>query len=81
MHKKIVQTELVNGGLKINVKVSQVKADIRNEIEKHNDTLDLLADLSNAFNDFLAGNANSAAIQKYKDRQSLYIDIINEISV
>ena len=77
-HTREVITEDLGTAKKVIVKVSQTKANIRNAIEEKNDTLDLIADLSNAFNDFLAGKTDSLAIQKYKDRQATYKALIDE---
>ncbi|NOQ31872.1 MAG: hypothetical protein GQ570_12180 [Helicobacteraceae bacterium] len=76
-HKKIVSQ---NGAYR-KVVVSQTKANIRNAIERKNDTLDLIADISNALNDFLNGLTDSENIQKFKSRQADYRNIIvDEIS-
>ena len=78
-HQKIIKWEKVDGTLKQITIVSKQKADIRNSIQEHNDELDLIADISNALNDLLAGLDNSPAIQKFKDRQGIYKGIIDEI--
>ncbi len=62
------------------VKVTRKKKKIRDLIEEKNDTLDLLADTSNALNDVLVhlSTLSTPNIVKYKLRQSEIQNIVNE---
>lgn len=75
-HKKVTEHK---GRIK-RIKISKVKANIRNEIEDKNDIYDLLADTSNALNDVLIhlSTLSTPAIEKYKLRQNEIINILNE---
>ena len=62
------------------VKVTRKKKKIRDLIEEKNDTLDLLADTSNALNDVLIhlNTLSTPNIDKYKLRQTEIQNIVNE---